>query len=151
MLAASKNQVKIRSEDCAEVGGHLLTLPLRRKGYGILDIEWAWYQTQRNLIFKINSANGFIFGSLWHFITNAADITTKCCSYFLQNATKVYYQKMGQMFYYKMRQLLKNRRLLQNASIHTFASENDIIWTLQSLGFLDISHLFTYILHYTVS
>ena len=47
---------------------------------------------------------------------------TKCDSYFLQNATEVYY-KMRQIFYYKMRQLLLIATiLLQNAPVITNAT-----------------------------
>ena len=43
-----------------------------------------------------------LYGSL---LQNAIDIATKCGSYFISNATKVY-SKIRQVFYYKMRLIL---------------------------------------------
>ena len=53
-----------------------------------LNIILPWYQTQTqgNPIFRVNSGFGFIFGSLWYFITKY----DRC------------YLKMRQLFYYEM-------------------------------------------------
>ena len=98
LLTGPRFQTKIPSGSrvCVQGERQKYVYTLRTEDKGTLDIKWAWYLTQRNLILGVNSGCSFIFVTLWHFIT-------KCDRY---------YCKMRQLFYYKM------RRLLQNASVH---------------------------------
>ena len=75
MVTGSKIQVEIpnHSGDCILWEGQFYFLPLMAKGQGIFSATWTWCWTQ-----------GFIFDSLWQFVT-------KC-------------DKMRQLFYHKMRQ-----------------------------------------------
>ena len=89
----------------------------------------------RNLIFGVNSVTILYLICYDSLLQNAVDVITKCDSYFITNATEVYY-KMRQVFYYKVRHFYyKMRQLLQNATIllqnATFITKCDVYYKLR--------------------
>ena len=125
LLTASKTQAKIPTENGVR-RALLFTFPLRKKGLGTLEIALRWYKTQRYLIFGINSADGLMFDSLWHFITKCDRHYYKMRQTLLQNATDSIikcdrqYYKMRQLLYYKMLQvvLLQNETAIETCDIY---------------------------------
>ena len=59
--------------------------PSKDEELRVIGLKEAWYYTQGNVILGLNSRFGFIFGSLWDFITNFENAK----AILLQNVTKV--------------------------------------------------------------
>ena len=128
LLTGRRIQAKIpnHSGDCVLREGQLYALPLMAKNSRIFSIALAWYY-----------ARGFIFGSLWQFITKCDRYYYKIRQLFYYKMRHVFYQKMRQ-FYHKMRQLLQiTTILLQNA---TFITNCDSAVSFKSFDFKSKQH-----------
>ena len=96
-----------------------------------VSVQWAWQKsllpprrflkTKTKGIFRLRlQCYGFIFDSLWQFITKCDRYYYKMQPLFYYKNTKEVYYKMRQVFYYKMQQLLEIATIsLPNATFIT--------------------------------